>query len=209
MKKILFFIGSLLLSVSATYAQSQDWRGGYDELFDEPSGIATGTEGETFWRHSDTKGYNLIQIGYASGASGGDYLREPTGGNGFYASYKRGINLTRGRLPLFIEPGIDFRYVSASMVERWEYYADEYYSVNNGVMNIPLDVVYKFKAGGFGITPVTGPQFSLAFKDGNPIFQWNFGARLEYKRLSLGYLYSAVVTGQSTGIHNLGLGIQF
>lgn len=208
MKKILFFIGSLLLSVSATYAQSQDWRGGYEELLDEPSGIATGTEGETFWRHSDTKGYNLIQIGYVSGASGGGYSEEVTGGNGFGVGYKRGINLTKGRLPLFIEPGIDFRYISASMVYHGWY--DNYYNnEHNGEMNIPLDFAYKLKAGDFGITPVTGPQFSIEFVYGNPMFRWNFGARLAYKRLSLGYLYSAVVTGKSTGIHSLGLGIQF
>lgn len=196
MKKILFFIGSLLLSVSATYAQSQDWRGGYEELLDEPSGIATGTEGETFWSHSDTKGYNLIQIGYVSGAPG----RYNGGDGACLFSYKRGINLTKGRLPLFIEPGIDFRYINC-----YGRYGDEH----NGEMNIPLDFAYKFKAGDFGITPVTGPQFALGFLDGNPMFRWNFGARLAYKRLSLGYLYSAVVAGQSTGMHNLGLGIQF
>lgn len=206
MKKILFFIGSLLLSVSATYAQSQDWRGGYEELLDEPSGIATGTEGETFWRHSDTKGYNLIQIGYVSGAPGGTiYENRIVGGNGFYASYKRGINLTRGRLPLFFESGIDLRYISCTTRRYYDVYRQE----NNGELNIPLDFAYKFKAGDFGITPVTGPQFALGFQNHNPMFRWNFGARLAYKRLSLGYLYSAVVAGQSTGMHSLGLGIQF
>lgn len=201
MKKILFFIGSLLLSVSATYAQSQDWRGGYEELFDKPSGIASDTEGETFWRHSDVKGYNLIWIGYVSGAPG----KKVTGGDGATLfGYKRGINLTKGRLPLFIEPGIDFRIISSTDSER--YWRD---SELTGEMDIPLDFAYKFKAGDFGVTPVTGPQFALGFLAGNPMLRWNFGVRLAYKRLSLGYLYSAVVAGESTGMHNLGIGIQF
>ncbi|MBR0181968.1 MAG: hypothetical protein IJQ05_01665 [Bacteroidaceae bacterium] len=41
MKKIIFFISMIFFYAASTYAQSEDWRGGYEELLDEQEGVTT------------------------------------------------------------------------------------------------------------------------------------------------------------------------
>lgn len=191
MKKIIFFISLIFLCGSSAYAQSEDWRGGYEELFDKPAAA--------------NKGYNLIQLGYVSGTPINRYhWNDVTGGNGVWLSYKRGINLTKGRLPLYIEPGVDLRYVSCAVEYRYDSY-----SVSDGELSIPLDITYRFNVGEFGIMPLTGPQFSVDFENGDPKFKWNIGARMAYKKLTFGYHYSITCVGAGSGMHQLGIGVLF
>lgn len=190
MKKIIFFISLIFLFASTTKAQTDDWRGGYEELLDEQTSI---NGGDVFWKTSDTKNYNLVQVGYVA----------DSGGNGVSLSYKRGINLTKGRLPLYIEPGIEVQYNS---VPDYRWWRDN--SMNCGTLNIPLNFSYKFKFNQFSVAPITGPQFSYD-SERDCVFGWNIGARLAYGKISFDYHYTAALVGRSDGVHQVGIGILF
>lgn len=189
MKKIIFFISLIFLFASTSYAQTDDWRGGYSELLDEQTSI---NGGDVFWKTSDTKNYNLVQVSYVA----------DSGGNGVSLSYKRGINLTNGRLPLYIEPGIELQY---NYTHRYSY---SYRQYNCGTLIIPVNFSYKFKFNQFSVAPITGPQFSYD-SERDCVFGWNIGARLAYGKVSFDYHYTAALVGRSDGVHQVGIGIFF
>ncbi len=193
MKKIIFFISLIFLFASTTKAQTNDWRGGYEELLDEQEGV---TANGKFWKTSDTKNYNLVQVSYVA----------DSGGNGLSLSYKRGINLTKGKLPLYIEPGIELQYNSVPYYYDWRW--DEYENESCGTLTIPVNFSYKFKFNQFSVAPITGPQFSYD-SERECVFGWNIGARLAYGKVSFDYHYTAALVGRSDGVHQVGIGILF
>ena len=195
MKKIIFFISMIFFYAASTYAQSEDWRGGYEELLDEQDEVTVKRE---FWRTSDCNNFNLIQAGY----------RSDTGANGFFVGYKHGWNITGEKLPLYIEPGLEFNYYT-------------YYSLTGVGLTMPINFSYKFKIGDFCISPITGPTLgwtherqewyyytSSTYDDF--VFGWDFGARIAYKKITLEYRYNKVINDCATwNSHSLGIGFTF
>ena len=191
MKKIIFFISMIFFYVASTYAQSEDWRGGYEELLDEQEGVTT--KGKSFWKTKDCEDFNLVQAGY----------RSDTGANGFFVGYKHGWNIT-AQLPLYIEPGLEFNYST-----------NRYLTVVG--LTAPFDFSYKFKIGEFSISPITGPtlgwiheMFDWSTRTYDDfVFGWDFGGRVAYKNFTLSYRYNKGISGDYWNTHQLAVGYIF
>lgn len=150
---------------------------------------------QSFWKTDDCENFNLLQAGYMS---------HTFNGNGFFVGYKHGWNITGEKLPLYIEPGVEFHYTR---------FGTGYNSVG---LSAPIDFSYKFKAGDFSISPITGP--TLGWEHGwSPscdafVFGWDFGGRIAYKKVTLEYRYNKVINTPSDGtwnFHTLGVGFLF
>ena len=190
MKKIIFFISMIFFYAASTYAQSEDWRGGYEELLDEQEGV---TANGKWWKTDDCENFTLIQVGYMSDTYNGD---------GFFVGYKHGWNITGEKLPLYIEPGVEFQYIK--------------FGFNRIGFEVPVDFSYKFKTGDFSISPITGPTLRYAHDWGTGyyssdefIFGWDFGGRIAYKKCTLSYRYNKTISGDSWNTHQIGIGFTF
>ncbi|MBO4661551.1 MAG: hypothetical protein J5630_02500 [Bacteroidaceae bacterium] len=153
---------------------------------------------QSFWKTDDCDNFNLIQAGYMS----------ESGFNGVFAGYKYGLNITGKKLPLYLEPGAEFHYVS--------------YPNGNGIgLTVPVNVSYKFKTGDFSISPITGPTFGYSrawnseVSGDDFVFGWEFGGRIAYKRITLSYRYNKVITNSLLhdvvvwNYHKLAIGFTF
>lgn len=153
---------------------------------------------DNFWNTIDRENFNLIQVGY---------MRDSYVGNGAFIGYKHGWNITGQKLPLYIEPGVEFHYTSLNT------------GYNSIGLSAPIDFSYKFKAGDFSISPITGPTlgWNHDWMTAAPsydcfVFGWDFGGRIAYKKITLEYRYNKTINTPSDGTwnyHTLGLGILF
>jgi hypothetical protein len=149
---------------------------------------------QSFWKTDDCDNFNLIQAGYKSDSFTGD---------GFFVGYKHGWNITGEKLPLYIEPGIEFHYAKHNYL-------------NSIGLTAPIDFSYKFKTGDFSISPVTGPMLGWGhnWSPSNDAFYfgWDFGGRVAYKKICLEYRYTKIINSPSDAtwnFHSLGIGFQF
>jgi hypothetical protein len=195
MKKIIFFISLIFLSASTTKAQTDNWRGGYEELLDEQDGV---TANGKWWKTDDCSNFNLIQAGHRC---------DPVcNGYGFFVGYKHGWNITAK--PLYIEPGLEFHYMSMG----WR--------GSSIGLTTPIDFSYKFKIGDFYISPITGPTLGWIHymydwywsgqTDDDFAFGWDFGVRFAYRRFTLSYRFNKVLNDCAAwNSHSLGIGFTF
>ena len=154
---------------------------------------------QSFWKTDDCENFTLFQAGYMSDTYNAD---------GFFVGYKHGWNITGEKLPLYLEPGAEFHYVS--------------YPNGNGIgLTVPVNVSYKFKTGDFSISPITGPTFGYSHAWNSTVsgddfvFGWEFGGRIAYKRITLSYRYNKVITNSLLydvtvwNYHKLAIGFTF
>ena len=148
---------------------------------------------QSFWKTDDCENFNLLQAGYMSDTYNGD---------GFFVGYKHGWNITGEKLPLYIQPGVEFQYIK--------------FGFNRIGVEVPVDFSYKFKTGDFSISPITGPTLRYAHDWGTGyyssdefIFGWDFGGRIAYKKCTLSYRYNKTISGDSWNTHQIGIGFLF